>query len=249
MWMRGQSSTGRRWWLLAPSLCAMWFLLGSLPVAFGADPTMVVVRRGADQALATAGNTYTVSWDTEVSDPDGAWASGTNVVVPAAWSGRVATVTLWASFEALSGSYRRGFVVVNGTTRGAFGAAGMTVNVEANFVAVSEPFALVTGDVITAQVGTGTNGLDLTDATLTVAVWGTDEVGSGSGEPGPTGPPGPTGATGPPCATPPEVCDVAVTEFTGSALDILQLAIFAGVFVGGFALMVLTWIAVQAMRR
>lgn len=74
----------------------------------------------------------------------------------------------------------------------------------------------------------------------------------GSGGVGATGPPGPTGPagpTGPPCATPPEPCDVEVTAFTGGASDLLQLLIWAVVFVGALTVMTLAWLAVQGMRR
>lgn len=91
----------------------------------------------------------------------------------------------------------------------------------------------------------GTSRLDIYEVAVTVTVIGA----SGSGGEGPAGP---AGATGPPCATPgasAEPCPVEVTGFSGGALDLVQLLVFAVVFGAGWILGMLAWIAVQGLRR
>jgi hypothetical protein len=245
----------RRWLALL-----LWALVAAaLPVpAAAADPARVVVTRSSATALPTAHVTATVSWETELADPDGAWTAGTDVVVPAAWNGRVATVTVWVNYEAVSGGNYRGLIVLlNADSIASVHTGPPSSAIGAALMATSTPRVLATGDVVTLQVRTGTNGIDAAAAQLSVEVWGSDEGGGAgsTGPPGPTGPSGPTGPAGPAgeaCPTP-EVegadCIVDVNSITGEAAERLDLMFGSFLMWGVFIVILATAATLVVLTR
>lgn len=231
-----------RWAAAAGIVLATYWLPSS---ALAADPATVAVSRSSN-ATGSANAFVTITWTAQELDADGAWGSGTDIVVPSAWNGRMAVFRahgIWASTS--GGVFRRLSLRRGGSELQLCSGAPSSGNVAVSVQCSTEPFILATGDVLTVAFSANT-AVDLTAAYAVVEVWPTGSVGP-TGPAGPTGPPGPTGAQGPsgapgatgpagatgaacptPAASGEADCVVEVTAITGDAAGLFSAALVIG---------------------
>lgn len=162
----------------------------------------VLAKRTSDLTAQNTTGAYTVSFESEVYDTDGAWSAGapTDIVVPSAWNGKYGILTTYwheAAAADLSGS--QAYTVLNG----AFALRHLAWNpyvTNGNGVSIAEcwghavhmPVLLTTGDVWTMRLQNSNDGsvdvkagtsmslyvLDTFATAAVMAVKSTDQTGA-----------------------------------------------------------------------